>query len=452
MPRLTCACGARYRFDDDAVGKRAKCKKCGTVFTIKADEEDGVIPFAAEPDMMGEIAAAAKRAPSIPATETAGGPRTPETGARTCPSCKKQLPPFAKICVGCGVDLKTGRSLMTSQDSNLDEVYATAETVIRFISWLFWGGIYPIASEAFGTRRPYVIRGFAILTVLFSAWFWAYEWTDSPRMTSLKNLMLWAGDGEPSSTDLYMYYQLTSYGDIDALESKMEELQSTDPDMAEEAALVAAHHVLPKNQRYNGEFSAYQLLTHAFLHADLIHLATNLLFLMVFGSRVNAALGNTMTLVMYPILAIGAGTVHVIAESKHAPFPMLGASGAIMGLAGLYLVLFPLHKVHMAAWMRWGLIRGFHLSLRIWSVRGIWVVLFYIAFDVFYTAIGAEDGVAHWAHLGGFIVGVAVGLALIVSRTVNARGSDLVSALMGRHAWLVVGRPNSNVGILQRLP
>ena len=96
----------------------------------------------------------------------------------------------------------------------------------------------------------------------------------------------------------------------------------------------------------------------------------------------------------------------------------------------------------MAAWFRWGLIRGFHLSLKFFAVRGFWVVLFYIAFDVLATIQGAEDGVAHWAHLGGFLAGVAIALMLIFSRLVNCRGGDIISAILGRRAWALVGKPN----------
>lgn len=83
----------------------------------------------------------------------------------------------------------------------------------------------------------------------------------------------------------------------------------------------------------------------------------------------------------------------------------------------------------------------FALNMKIFSVRGFWVVLFYIACDVAMTVQGAEDGVAHWAHLGGFGVGVVVALALMVARLVDARGGDIVTRTLGRHAWALVGRP-----------
>ena len=85
-------------------------------------------------------------------------------------------------------------------------------------------------------------------------------------------------------------------------------------------------------------------------------------------------------------------------------------------------------------------------------MRGFWVVLFYVALDVIYTACGTDDNVARWAHLGGFGIGAGVGLVLLLLRLINARGCDIVSAILGRHAWALVGRPNRGAGLLQHLP
>ena len=95
----------------------------------------------------------------------------------------------------------------------------------------------------------------------------------------------------------------------------------------------------------------------------------------------------------------------MITHSNEQRHPMLGASGAIMGLAGMYLVLAPVHRIYMTIWLRMGLMTGFRLLWKLWAVRGFWVVLFYIAFDVLATLIGSRDGTAHWAHLGGFVAG-----------------------------------------------
>lgn len=439
----------------------------------------------------------------------------------TCPSCRRELRPGAKICVQCGVDIRTGRAILISQETSLNEIYAAAESVISGLSWLIWVGVYPIASEAFGKRKPWTVRSIAVLTILVSFWFWAYDWTDSDKMTSLKNLMLWSGEAKPDGETVAFFYTATNWGNSEAYFAKVEELETradsmaalgreptaqpheddpalndsdedwekelaadnadgdpsdpanesdapTDADAAasgpstdllasaqpkieppaipqaqeEDDVYLAANAALPPEERAIGEYRPSQLLTHALLHGDILHLAGNLLFLMVLGTRVNALIGNIATIVLYPLLAVGAGLAHMWSVAGEMPRPSLGASGAIMGLAGMYLMLFPANKVHMAAWMRLGLIFGFQLRLRLFAVHGFWVVAFYIAFDIFYTAIGLETGTAHWAHLGGFIFGAGVALVLLCARLVNARGGDLLSVILGKHAWALVGRPD----------
>ena len=125
-----------------------------------------------------------------------------------------------------------------------------------------------------------------------------------------------------------------------------------------------------------------------------------------------------------------------------------------MGLAGMYFVLMPLHKVHMGIWLRLILLlQPFKVVMKIFGVRGFWVVLVYIAFDVSATVLGTEDNVSHWAHLGGFIAGMALGFVLLAARLVNCRGGDLLSGILGRHAWAIVGKPNPDrKAPLQYLP
>ena len=93
----------------------------------------------------------------------------------------------------------------------------------------------------------------------------------------------------------------------------------------------------------------------------------------------------------------------------------------------------------MVAWARLGILTGFRRWTKIFAVRGFWVLLFWIAFDVVATALGSKDGTAHWAHLGGFIGGILIAVGLLVSRQVNAHGGDLISLVLGKHAWAIVG-------------
>lgn len=423
---VRCTCGAKIKVPISAAGRKAKCPNCDKLFRIpsidKSKRPAATIrktPPPSPDEMFYAFAENEQSAPSLPkaAPETASPPsesaKNPANGP-TCRSCGKVMPADAKICINCGINLKTGRSLITTQEDTLDRAYIVAENTIRVISWLFWIGLYPIASEAFGTARPYVIRGVAIITIVASVAYWLAGFDVS---SGRDRLMLWCG-----TTDIDTL--------VDADELTPEELEET-------AAWLLEY------QRESGGQQAHQFITHAFLHNDVIHLAGNLLFLMVLGTRVNALVGNIWTIALYPALAITAGVAHSISAQDDLLQPMLGASGAVMGMAGMYLVFFPVHKVHMAAWARLGLFFGFRLSLKLFTVRGFWVVLFYIAFDVLYTVIGLEDNVAHWAHLGGFIAGVAIAMTMLLARLVNARGGDIISVVLGRHAWSILGRPRS---------
>lgn len=441
-------------------------------------EDDGLYGFSND-DLLGLAdGEAIEVAPSIePATrlDHAGVPVPVDAGdGPECPSCHKRLPSSAVFCVDCGINVKTGRAILTSQDTNLDSIYTTTEGVLRWLSWIIPLGLYPIASEAFGTRKPWTVRGVAVLTTLISFWFLSIIYSDSPSMAKHKELMLWSA-GPPTPEFLEAMYEEPSLGDTDAFKrafraARDEELAkirkkdrdtkgSTAPSKAAtdesdeeefeeipreviDAAIVKAHESLPPEKQCVGHYSASQLLTNTFLHAGPLHLAGNLLFLLVFGSRVNALIGNTLSLLIYPLLAIGASWVHLASVAGEEPMASLGASGAVMGLAGMYLVLMPLHKVHMAFWWRLPGIALFRLKMHIFEMRGFWVVLFYIAFDVVYTLWRIEDDVAHWAHLGGFLIGAGLAILLLVTRLVNARGGDLLSAVLGRHAWAIIGPPN----------
>lgn len=356
-------------------------------------------------------------------------------GGIACPSCGNGYPRTAKICVACGVDLRTGRPLITSHAIDEDDLQVKAESTIRLLSWILPTGLFPVASEAFGTKKPYAVWSIVIITVLTSVMFFFAmngaddEEEDGPdKLPPSASLMLWSG------------HVLTPQ-EIDA---EINELR----DSAGRPSLKTLRELqtLMQAKSPHAEFHSYQLVTHAFLHGGIMHLVGNLIFLIVFGTRVNALIGNIATAIIYPILAILAGAAHLIA-SRHLPMhPMLGASGAIMGMAGMYFVFFPVHRVFMAIWIRWGWVsllsgRPFALSWKVWALRGFWVVLFYISFDVLYTSLGVQTGTAHWAHLGGFIAGMVVALVMLVTRLVNARGGDILSRILGKNAWALIGRP-----------
>ena len=366
---------------------------------------------------------------------------TPLTPAVPCPSCRKMLPAGAKICVECGVDAHTGRALLTARQIDEDALYVHTETVVRGISFLIPFGLYPVASEGYGSKKPHAIWAIAGITIFASILFWAVNASSPTGLGSSRDLMLWAGR-TPTADDIVARYEIGRHSDEDMIDDVP---MSPKEKAAFKQAIVAEYQKLPPERRLFGEFHWYQLLTHALLHGGIMHLVGNLLFLLVFGSRVNALIGPLRTAILYPVLAVVAAVSYMIAQSKGSPVPMIGASGAIMGLAGMYFVLFPVHRVHMVIWLRLGLFTGYRLMFKIFALRGFWVVLFYLAFDVAATLLGSRDNVAHWAHLGGFIGGAVLASVLLIARQLDARGGDLFTAMLGKHAWALLGRPSERM-------
>lgn len=155
----------------------------------------------------------------------------------------------------------------------------------------------------------------------------------------------------------------------------------------------------------------------------------------MFGTRVNALIGNIASAIVYPILAVAAAAAHMALSHSHVP--MLGASGAINGMAGMYLILFPIQRVYCAMWIRF----RFRWGFKIFTMRGFWILLIYFAYDALMIALDAGGGTAHWAHVGGFVTGALIALGLLPSRQFKVQG-DLLSVVLGRHAWALVGRPD----------
>lgn len=369
-----------------------------------------------------------------------------------CPGCDQPLPFGTKICVNCGINVVSGRSIVTSRRLDENLVYTNAEGVLRWLSWIMPFGFSPIASEALGLRRPYTTWAICVLTIFVTFWFW---FSSSTQMTTRKNLMLWSGNAPLTAETIEMNYEWTDWGDHYALDTAI--MQATKEAEAEAESsgyvnrnkvIIQAHSMLTPRQQFVGRFHSYQLLTHALLHADIFHIAGNLLFLLILGSRVNCLIGNTATIFVYPLLAVAAAWIQMISSSNTEPMAMLGASGAIMGMAGMYLVLFPVNRLHMCAWFRW----WFYFRIKFWVMPGVWAVLAYIAFDMFYILIDVESGTAHWAHVGGFMFGVVIALCMLLGRVLDAGGGDLISVVLGRRAWNLIGRPGTSDRVGLRLP
>ncbi len=165
------------------------------------------------------------------------------------------------------------------------------------------------------------------------------------------------------------------------------------------------------------------VLTSMFLHAEPLHLIGNMLFLYILGFAVEGRL-RTLKFVALYLLAGTAGDLlhHVIIGINHPNQPSLGASGAIMGVMGAALWMFPYAKVCLA--YAWGLMRA---GITEWPMWG--VCLFYLGFDILEAALFAgRDGVGHFAHIGGAAAGFLICMAFRPKRD-NAEVAEAKASL-----------------------
>ena len=143
-----------------------------------------------------------------------------------------------------------------------------------------------------------------------------------------------------------------------------------------------------------------------FLHASWDHILGNMLYLWVFGSHIERSMGHLRYLVFYLACGLGADALE-IATAVNSNEPGLGASGAIAGVLGAYLVLYPTSTVRTLLPVSWILIP---LRVPAWVLIVLWF-LWQLASGIMSlnpSAGAALGGVAYWAHVGGFITGVAL--------------------------------------------
>ena len=133
--------------------------------------------------------------------------------------------------------------------------------------------------------------------------------------------------------------------------------------------------------------------TSMFLHGDFWHLLGNMLFLWVYGDNIEDILGHWRFLLFYVICGLAAAAAHGFSDPG-SDIAMIGASGAIAGVIGAYLVFFPKVKIWVLVFFK------IPLRLPAYLILGVWIGL-----QLFSVAAGAADGVAWWAHIGGFVAG-----------------------------------------------
>ncbi|MEX2123494.1 MAG: rhomboid family intramembrane serine protease [Woeseia sp.] len=152
----------------------------------------------------------------------------------------------------------------------------------------------------------------------------------------------------------------------------------------------------------DGESNWLTLLTSMFMHGSWMHIIGNMWFMWIFGGNVEDSMGHVRFAVFYVLCGLAAAAAQIFANAA-SPIPMVGASGAIGGVMGAYIVLYPRVHVHMLLFL------GFYITTfampAIWML-GYWIVVQFLSG---LTSIGSGGGgVAFWAHVGGFAAGAVL--------------------------------------------
>lgn len=165
----------------------------------------------------------------------------------------------------------------------------------------------------------------------------------------------------------------------------------------------------------------WQFITYQFLHADILHIGFNMLFLWVFGQAVEDRLGRVGFVAFYLAAGIGAALAHgffaepIRVNNLVVIPPVLGASGSVAGVSGAFLVLFP--RTHIRIISLFGL----------WAIPAWVLIAIYVVMDLFWLGAGSK-GIAYEAHLGGYAFGAAVAATLLWTRILKREPMyDLIS-------------------------
>ena len=150
----------------------------------------------------------------------------------------------------------------------------------------------------------------------------------------------------------------------------------------------------------------FTLITSMFLHGGAMHLIGNILFLWIFGDNIEAIIGSFMFLLFYLFGGFFAAGAHILTD-PHSIIPTIGASGAISAVMGAYMVMFPKSRVKMI----------FIIFFKKFHIPAFLFLIFWFLQQIFsgittFSVVGSGGGVAWWAHIGGFVFGIAVGLIL----------------------------------------
>ena len=142
------------------------------------------------------------------------------------------------------------------------------------------------------------------------------------------------------------------------------------------------------------------IFSSMFLHGGLLHLAGNMLYLWIFGDNIEYAIGHFRYFIFYLLVGIAAAVTQIMLDPT-SDVPMIGASGAISGVLGAYLIKYPMNKVSILFFLI--------IIIRVIKVPALIVLLLWFIFQVwngyYHMNSGLAGGVAWFAHIGGFVAG-----------------------------------------------
>jgi membrane associated rhomboid family serine protease len=164
------------------------------------------------------------------------------------------------------------------------------------------------------------------------------------------------------------------------------------------------------------EWSLSELISYQFVHAGFLHLLFNMIYLWVFGNAVCAVMNLFLYPSVYLLLGVAAGAIHMAANGS----PVVGASGAISGIMGLYLAIYPTNKISCVYW--------FMVRTGTFEISGYLLILFWFAVDLFNAFEGAGQ-IAYWSHVGGIVSGFIVGILCLKLNLIERTEVDLPSIL-----------------------
>jgi membrane associated rhomboid family serine protease len=147
---------------------------------------------------------------------------------------------------------------------------------------------------------------------------------------------------------------------------------------------------------------AYTLVTSMFMHGGWMHIIGNMWFLWIFGNNVEDSMGHVRFALFYLLCGLAAGVGQILADTASG-IPMVGASGAIGGVMGAYVVLYPRIHVHLLVFL------GFFVTVI--AVPAIFMLGYWFLLQILggFGSLGREGGgTAFWAHIGGFVAGAVL--------------------------------------------